>query len=170
MLLAAPSGLACRSVPGASRPAILAVMPEADARLDSAAAVREHLDHIERGDMAQATVDYAEEAVLEADVGGEQGLLTRGTFHGREVAGRWVDDWFSSFEPGSYRFEVEESIENGDRVFMTVYHTARGAGSGVDVALRVYHAFTVRGGLIERHAFSAAERDAMLRAAGVESR
>jgi hypothetical protein len=105
--------------------------------------------------------------VLEADPGGEQGLLLTGTFHGRDATGRWIDNWFSSFEPGSYRFEVEESIENGDRVFMTVYHTARGAGSGADVALRVYHAFTVRGGLIVRHAFSAADRDAMLGAAGV---
>jgi hypothetical protein len=37
---------------------------------------------------------------------------------------------------------------------MTVYHTSRGEASGVDVELRVYHAFTVRDGLIVRHTFS----------------
>ncbi len=145
-------------------------MPETDVSPDAATAVRRHLDHIERGDIVQAIADYAEDAVLEADPGGEQGLLLAGTFHGRDATSRWIDNWFSSFERGSYRFEVEESIENGDRVFMTVQHTARGAGSGADVALRVYHAFTVRGGLIVRHAFSAADRDAMLRAAGIDSR
>jgi ketosteroid isomerase-like protein len=145
-------------------------MPEAHARLDTAAVFREHLDHIERGDIVQATADYAEDAVLEADPRGEQGLLLTGTFHGREAIGRWIDNWFSSFERGSYRFEVEESIDNGDWVFMTVYHTARGAGSGAEVALRVYHAFTVGDGLIVRHAFSSVDREAILRAAGVESR
>ena len=145
-------------------------MPEAQARPDAAATFREHLDHIERGDIVQATADYAQDAVLEADPSGEQGLLLTGTFYGREAIGRWIDDWFSSFERGSYRFEVEESIENGDRAFMTVYHTARGAGSGADVALRVYHAFTVRGGLIAWHAFSSADREGIQRAAGVDSR
>jgi ketosteroid isomerase-like protein len=155
-------------------------MPEADARPDTAAIVREHLDHVERGDIVQAIADYAEDAVLEADVGGEQGLLFAGTFRGREAIGRWIDNWFSSFEPGSYRFEVVESIDNGDRVFMTTLNTARGGASGVDVALRVYHAFTVRDGLIVRHAFSGEQgkeggrtnpaREALLRAAGIDSR
>jgi ketosteroid isomerase-like protein len=133
-----------------------------------AATFREHLDNIERGEIVQATADYAEDAVLDADPTGEQGLLLVGTFHGREAAGRWVENWFSSFEPGSYRFKVEESIERGDRVFMTVYHTARGEASGADVELRVYHAVTVRDGLIVRHTFSSQAREAVLRAAGVD--
>jgi ketosteroid isomerase-like protein len=143
------------------------VLP-AGAPADIAATVREHFDHIERGNIAQAIADYAEEALLEADPRGEQGLLLTGTFRGREATGRWIDNWFSSFEPGSYRFEIEESIEHGDRVFMTVFHTARGAGSGADVALRVYHAFRVRGGLILRHVFSSADREAILHAAGID--
>jgi ketosteroid isomerase-like protein len=142
----------------------------ADTSQSPAATFREHLDHIERGDIVKATADYAEDAVLEADPTGEQGLLLIGTFHGREAAGRWVEDWFSSFEPGSYRFEVEESIENGDRGFMTVYHTARGEASGADVELRVYHAFTVRDGLIVRHTFSSQAREAVMRAAGIDPR
>jgi ketosteroid isomerase-like protein len=144
-------------------------MRKAETPRGPAATFREHLDNIERGDIVQATADYAEDAVLDADATGEQGLLLVGTFHGREAAGRWVENWFSSFEPGSYRFKVEESIERGDRAFMTVYHTARGEASGADVELRVYHAVTVRDGLIVRHTFSSQAREAVLRAAGVGS-
>ncbi len=107
--------------------------------------------------------------MLEADPGGEQGLLLSGTFHGRDPIGRWIDNWFSSFEPDSYRFEVEESIGSGDRAFMTVFHTGRGESSGADVTLRVCHAVMVRNGLIVRHAFST-ERGPILRAAGIASR
>jgi len=135
----------------------------------SAATFREHLDHIERGDIVQAAADYAADAVLEADPAGEQGLLLAGTFRGREAIRRWVEDWFSSFEPGSYRFEVEEEIENADRVFMTVYHTARGGASGVDVEIRTHHAVTVHGGLITRHAFSSEGRETILRKAEIEA-
>ena len=144
-------------------------MPEGDPRPDTAATVREHLDRIERGDIVQAISDYAEDAVLEADPGGEQPdpLLTE-TSHGREAIGRWIDNWFSTFEPGSYRFEVEESIENGARVYLALRHTARGAESGADVTNHIYHVFTVRQGQIARHQFSG-EREAMLRAAGMDS-
>jgi ketosteroid isomerase-like protein len=146
-----------------------AVVSEADARPDPAGAVREHLDRIERGDVYEAIADYAEDAVLEAIEMAEAGAVLTGTYPGREAIGRWLDNWFSSFEPGSYRFDVEESIENGERVFMTIHHTARGEASGVEVAARNHHVFTVREGLIVRHAFST-EREAMLRAAGIESR
>jgi ketosteroid isomerase-like protein len=67
-------------------------MDRADTYPGSAAIFRQHLDHIERGDMVQATADYAEDAVLEADPTGEQGLLLLGTFHGREAAGGWVEN------------------------------------------------------------------------------
>ena len=52
---------------------------------------------------------------------------------------------------------------------MALFHTARGEASGAEVANRIYHVFTVRDGLIVRHAFSS-EREAMLREAGIESR
>jgi ketosteroid isomerase-like protein len=131
-----------------------------------AAIFREHLDHIERGDIVQATA-YAEDAVLEADPTGEQGILLIGTFCGREAIGRRVDNWFTSFD--SYRFKVEESIESGDRAFMTIRHTARGEASGAAVELRVYHAVTVRDGLIVQHTFSSQAREAVMQAAGIDS-
>lgn len=144
-------------------------MPEADARPATAAFVREHLERIERGEIAQGISDYAEDAVLEAAEVGEAGSILSGSFHGRDAIGRWMDSWFSSFEPGSYRFEIEESIENGDRVYMTLFHTARGEASRVEVGIRAHHVFTVRDRLIVRHAFSS-ERERMLSAAGIDSR
>ena len=142
-------------------------MPQADARPDTAATVREHLERIQRGDIAPAILDYAEDAVLEAAEVGEAGSLLTGTFRGRDAIGRWIDDWFAGFERGSYRFEIEESIEKDDRLYLTLHHTARGDASGVDVANRIQHVFTVGDGLIVRHEFST-KREAMLRAAGVE--
>ena len=146
-----------------------AVMPETDAGADTAAFFRAHLGRIERGDLVEAVADYAEDAVLDVDPGGEQGHPDTGTFHGRAAIRGWLDNWFTSFEPGSYRLKVEESIENGERIFLTLHHTGRGEASGVDVTLRVYHALTLCDGLIVRHAFSS-DREAVLRAARVESR
>jgi ketosteroid isomerase-like protein len=137
-------------------------MPEADARPGTAAFVREHLGRMEYGDIVQGISDYAEDAVLEVALVGEAASILNGTFRGREAIGRWIDSWFSSFERGSYRFKVEESIENGDRVYMALDHTARGEASGVEATLRTHHAFTVRDGLIVRHALSG-EREPMLR-------
>jgi ketosteroid isomerase-like protein len=71
--------------------------------------------------------------VLEVGEVAEAGNINIGTFRGPEAVGPWLDGWFSSFERGSYRFQVEESIENGDRVYMTLVSIARGEGSGAEV-------------------------------------
>ena len=131
-----------------------------------AASLREHLDRVERADITQVTADYAEDAVLEVDPTGEQGHPDAGIIRGREAIGHWIDNWLSSFT--SYRFEVKEAIESDDRAFMTIDHRGRGGASGVDVEIRVYHAFTVHDGLIERHTFSSQAREAVMRAAGID--
>jgi ketosteroid isomerase-like protein len=98
---------------------------------------------------------------------GNRGHPDAGTFRGREAITQWVVNWFSTFD--SYRFVMEESIERGDRAFMTIHHAGRGEASGVDVEIRVYHAVTVRDGLIVRHTFSSQAREAVMQAAGVGS-
>jgi ketosteroid isomerase-like protein len=144
-------------------------MPDAELRLDAAATVHAHLDRIERGQIALATADYANDAVLEAAGGGGiEGSFLNGTFQGRETIGRWIDNWFSSFEHGSYRFEVAESIENGDRIYLALRHTARGTASCAYVTNHLYHVFTVHEGQVARHAF-AGESEPMRRAAGIDS-
>jgi ketosteroid isomerase-like protein len=128
-----------------------------------------HLARIARGEIRAAIAEYADDCVLEArGAGNIEGSVLTGTFQGRETVGRWITDWFSSFEHGSYRFEVEESIEKGDRIYLALCHTARGAASGVDVTNHIYHVFTVRDGLIARHTFSG-DREDVLRATDFDS-
>jgi ketosteroid isomerase-like protein len=141
-------------------------MPVGDPPPGLTASLREHLDRVERADITQVTADYAEDAVLEVDPTAEQGHPDAGIIRGREAIGHWINNWLSSF--ASYRFEVEEAIESGDRAFMTIHHIGRGEASGIDVEIRVYHAFTVRDGLIVRHTFSSQAREAVMRAAGTD--
>ncbi len=146
-----------------------AIVAEAGASPNTTATVRAHLARIERGEIDAAVSNYAEDAVLEAAEVGEARSVLTGTFQGSQAIGRWMDGWFSSFEPGSYRFKVEQSTENGDRVYLALSHTARGVASGVEVSNHLHHVFTVRDGLIVRHAFSTL-REPMLRQAGIEPR
>jgi ketosteroid isomerase-like protein len=156
---------------GARAPSLplTALMSDAESRLDAAAVVHAHLHRIERGQIAEAIADYADDAVLEAvGGGGIEDSFLNGIFQGRATIGRWIDNWFSSFEPGSYHFEVSESVKKGDHIYLALRHTARGATSGVDVTNHLYHVFTVQEAQIARHAF-AGEREPMLRAAGIDS-
>ena len=106
--------------PASAKPEYRDSSPKADEHRDTATTIREHLARIERGDIARAEADYAEDAVLEAAPVGEARSVLTGTFHGREEIGHWMDGWFSSFESGSYRFKVEQSTENGERVYLAL--------------------------------------------------
>jgi ketosteroid isomerase-like protein len=143
------------------------IVPEQPERPTTLAIVRAHLEHIERDDLAQAAADYAEDGVLEAGLAGVVSL--EGTFRGRAAIGQWLENWFSSFAPGSYHFEVEQAVENDDRIYLVVSGRARGKTSGVEATNLLHHVFTVRDGLIVRHAFSG-EPEEIRRAAGVPSR
>jgi ketosteroid isomerase-like protein len=137
-------------------------MSNARSRLDTTAIVNAHLARVERGEILAAIADYAEDGVLEAlGAGNLEGSILNDTVQGREAIGRWMDSWFSSFERGSYRFEVDESIEKGDRLYLALRHIARGAASGADVTNHIYHVFAVRNGLIARHTFSGDREDVM---------
>jgi ketosteroid isomerase-like protein len=139
-------------------------VPEQPAGASPLSTVSEHLEHIERGDLARAAIDYAQDGVLAARRRGVVAL--EGTFEGRTAIGDWLETWFSSFEPGSYRFEIEESIENGDRIYLAILSIARGEASGAETTMLLHHAFTLRNGLIARHVFSG-EREEIRREAGV---
>jgi ketosteroid isomerase-like protein len=141
-------------------------MPEAGPCPQALATVRAHLERIEAGDIVQATMDYAEDAVLEAGLRGVVAL--EGTVHGRAAIGEWLENWFSSFQPGSYRFQIDEAIEAGDWVYLALGNTALGQASGIETTLHTHNVFAVRAGSIVRHAFSG-EREEMLRAAGIVS-
>jgi SnoaL-like protein len=127
-------------------------------------AVRAHLKKIERWEWTQAAMDYSEDGVLDAGLRGV--VAQEGTFRGRAAIGDWLERWFSSFQRGSYRFEIEQSVEHGDRLYLALCNIGRGEASGAETRLLLHHVFTVRDGLIERHAFSG-EPEEIRREAGI---
>jgi ketosteroid isomerase-like protein len=54
----------------------------------------------------------------------------------------WLDTW------EEHDLDIEEVVEEGDRVVAHVHITARGRGSGVEVDVRFYAQFKVRDGKV----------------------
>jgi ketosteroid isomerase-like protein len=114
-------------------------------------------------DFRRAMSFYAEDVVLVVDRGA---FLQGGTFTGRDAVGRWFGDWLGTFEPG-YRFEIEETRDLGDRVFLVAAHRGRGRASGAEVHGQTGYLYSVRGGKIVRVELYGSG-DAALGAAGAD--
>jgi ketosteroid isomerase-like protein len=97
-------------------------------------------------DFARAMSYYAEDVELLVD---SQGFLESGTFRGREAVGEWFGNWFSTFEPG-YHFDIEETRDLGDRVFLIASHHGRGRLSGAKVHGQNGYLYGLRDGKIVR--------------------
>lgn len=89
---------------------------------------------------------YAEDVELVVD---PVAFLHGGTFKGRDAVGQWFGDWFRTFEPG-YRFDIEETRDLGDVVFLSATHHGRGRASGAEVHGQTGYLYTVRGGKFVR--------------------
>ena len=107
--------------------------------------VRDQFAAVNERDFPRAMSLYAEDVVLVVD----PGFLESGTYEGREAVGKWFGDWFRTFEPG-YRFEIEETRDLGEVVYLDVSHGGRGRGSGIAVEGRMGYLYTVRDGKIAR--------------------
>lgn len=67
-----------------------------------------------------------------------------GPHHGHSGVERTLNRWFESME--EFEVEVEDVVDLGDlHVLGVTRHVARGRGSGVAVAQRVYPLFTISG-------------------------
>jgi ketosteroid isomerase-like protein len=95
-------------------------------------------------DFTRAMSHYAADVVLVVDA-----LLNPGTFEGRQAVGAWFADWFRAFEP-DYHFDIEETQELGDRVFLFATCYGHGRASGVEVHSQTGFLFGLRGGKIVR--------------------
>lgn len=71
-----------------------------------------------------------------------------GTVRGHEELVRWNERWFESW--ASLDVEVVEIGRHGERSVAEVIVRARGAGSEMDVAQRIFHVFELRDGKILR--------------------
>jgi ketosteroid isomerase-like protein len=90
------------------------------------------------------------------------------TATGKAAVGEWFGDWFRQFGR-DYRFDIEETHDSGERVFVLVTHHGRGRHSGVTVEQRVAHVYTLRVGKVTRIEVWAEEgaREAALEAVGL---
>ena len=108
--------------------------------------VRDQFAAVNERDFPRAMGHYAEDVEL---VVYPEAFLAGGTFKGREAVGQYFGDWFATFEP-DYRFDIKETRDGGDLVYMSATHHARGRISGVEVDLETGYLYTVRGGKIVR--------------------
>ena len=86
---------------------------------------------------------------------------------GKAAVGEWLGDWFRQFGP-DYRFDIEQALDAGDRVFIVATHHGQGRRSGVTVENRIAYVYTVHHGLISRmEIWDDEDRSAALEAAGL---
>jgi ketosteroid isomerase-like protein len=83
---------------------------------------------------------------------------------GKERALKWMVDWFSRFR--DYHFEIEETLDWGDRVLAVTTHVAKGRTSGAPIREQTAQVMTVRDGKIVRQDFFSSKAEA-LEAAGL---
>jgi ketosteroid isomerase-like protein len=90
---------------------------------------------------------YADDVtlVLHADLRGGGGTGATG----KHAVGEWFGDWFSTFDR-DYRFEIAETRDLGDRVFVVATHHGRGRASGVPVTQQTAYVYTVCEGKVCR--------------------
>jgi ketosteroid isomerase-like protein len=103
---------------------------------------------VNAGDFAAVMDAYADDVVV-AVHGELRGLQLGGVGAvGKKAVGEWFGDWFSRFS--DYHFDIEESRDWGDRVFIVATHHGRGRTSEVPVTQRTAYVYTVRGGKVCR--------------------
>ena len=68
---------------------------------------------------------------------------------GKEAVGEWFGGWFGTFED-DYRFDIEETRDLGDRVFVAASHHGHGRASGAPVTGWGVWIYTVLRGKIVR--------------------
>jgi ketosteroid isomerase-like protein len=113
---------------------------------DNLAVIRNHYAATNERDFARALAYYDVDVELFAP----PSYLQAGEFKGREAAGAWFADWFSSFDRGAH-FDVRELTELDDGAVLLVadYH-ARGRKSGVELRDTVVWLYRFSHGKIAR--------------------
>lgn len=110
-----------------------------------------------RGDLAAATANHSDDVVFnpteETPIRGREAVLS--------YIRRWEEPW------DDYELQVEEYLDAGESVVVTIHVKARGAGSGIEVDARSHQVHTLRDGKLVRMD-EYLVRDEALRAAGVE--
>lgn len=119
--------------------------------------VRRLFDSYVRGDYAEAATCLAVDVVYEVG----QELPARGREAVRVMWERWDDTW------DELETVPEEFIDAGDQVLVTVHYSARGQGSGIKFAERLFDVYTFCDGkCVRKREFR--RRSEALEAAGLD--
>ena len=93
-----------------------------------------------------------------------EAMQAPGVYFGKEAVGRWFADWLTEFDDPT--FDLREIHRGSDALAVYARHTARGRGSGIELAADLYYAYWFRAGKVIR-AEVHMDRDTAWRAAGV---
>ena len=69
-------------------------------------------------------------------------------FHGREGVRSWFEKIGEAL--GSVRWDAEEVVDHGDRIFVALKLSASGRASGIETEFRIFQAWTIRNGKLAR--------------------
>jgi ketosteroid isomerase-like protein len=120
-------------------------MAESSSQDENLALVRAAIDAYNRGDIQYilGTLDP------EIEVYAEPGLVNAGTYRGIDGFTVWVTEWTDAWE--SFRNDIHRIEALGENhVLAEVDQHARGAGSGVEVEMRLVYMFEEREGRARR--------------------
>lgn len=94
---------------------------------------------LNRGDLSGVLEMIAPDIAWHSGPGTPEG----GDGRGRESFRRFLQSWLESFE--DFRVEPEEILERGEHLVAVVRQSGRGRASGIEVAIRIAHVWTVAG-------------------------
>ena len=115
-------------------------------------------------DFAAVMDSWAEDVTL--ILHGDLAQLGNGA-SGKAAVGEWFGDWFRQFGP-DYRFDIDETHDNGDRVLVVATHHGHGRRSGVTVEQRTAYVYTVHDGKVcQIEVWAEGDRKAALEAVGL---
>lgn len=103
--------------------------------------IREMLEATNRGDYEAAIELLHDEAELHQAPEQPGG----GSYYGKQEFARGAAEWLSEFEPG-FQYVIEELVDAGGCLLACVRLRGRGAKSGIEVEMEVFHVYEVRDG------------------------
>jgi len=77
-------------------------------------------------------------------------LDAEGTYHGYEGLGTLMRTILESFDVESFKIEIEDIAEHGDRVAIALHQRGTGSSSGAPVDIRIGQVWTLAEGKITR--------------------
>jgi ketosteroid isomerase-like protein len=94
--------------------------------------------------------------------------IDQSTYRGHDGAIKAFQSWFEAWE--RLRNEVDEIVENGDKVLVCGRTHGKGRGSSVEVVIDAFNVYTIRNGKVTRMEFFTTEEPALRAARRHKSR